>query len=337
MDEPGAGLNETETDRLRRLLVEIPAAFRYPARADRPRRRPDRFGLHRDAGPGFRQAPRHGTDPRGARRSGRAPRLSGARVADGGRNCGPQSVRRARRPPGAARRLARRSARARSPRCSAPTAPANRRSVLTMAGVLPATAGGVSCDGVELLGQSPDAVRRQGVALVLEGHPVLNGLSVHDNLAAAGVDAYPARGRPRDRGGARDFPELRKRLSIRGAESVRRAEADGGDRAGADLAAALSADRRIVVRPCAGHRDAGSAETIAAIAQRGVGILLIEQFTTLALGLVKTRLCHGTRRRGASPAVPRNLRRIPKFCTAPIWRRAGCANTVPIYRQRLTG
>ncbi len=27
MDEPGAGLNETETERLRRLLLEIPSAF----------------------------------------------------------------------------------------------------------------------------------------------------------------------------------------------------------------------------------------------------------------------------------------------------------------------
>src|ERR1700735_4446111 len=57
--------------------------------------------------------------------------------------------------------------------------------VLTMAGILPALRGHVSCDGTELLGQSPDSVRRQGVALVLEGHPVLIGLSVRDNLAAA--------------------------------------------------------------------------------------------------------------------------------------------------------
>ena len=47
--------------------------------------------------------------------------------------------------------------------------------VLTMAGVLPAVRGSISCEGVELLGQSPDAVRRHGVALVLEGHPVLTG------------------------------------------------------------------------------------------------------------------------------------------------------------------
>ena len=52
--------------------------------------------------------------------------------------------------------------------------------VLTMAGILPATSGSVSCDGAELLGQPADAVRRHGVALVLEGHPVLVGLSVYE-------------------------------------------------------------------------------------------------------------------------------------------------------------
>jgi branched-chain amino acid transport system ATP-binding protein len=54
--------------------------------------------------------------------------------------------------------------------------------VLTVAGISPALRGSVACDGVKLLGQSPDAVRRHGVALVLEGHPVLTGLTVRDNL-----------------------------------------------------------------------------------------------------------------------------------------------------------
>ncbi len=59
--------------------------------------------------------------------------------------------------------------------------------VRTMAGVLPALRGSVSCDGTQLLGQTPDAVRRHGVALVLEGHPVLTGLTVRDNLAASAM------------------------------------------------------------------------------------------------------------------------------------------------------
>ena len=67
MDEPGAGLNEVETERLRRLLVEIPSRVRLPACAHRPRRRSHCLGLCRDAGARFRQAPRHGANPRSAR------------------------------------------------------------------------------------------------------------------------------------------------------------------------------------------------------------------------------------------------------------------------------
>ena len=127
--------------------------------------------------------------------------------------------------------------------------------VMTMAGVLPARRGSVSCDGTQLLGQTPDAVRRHGVALVLEGHPVLTGLTVRDNLAAAAM-MHKRHDADREIEAALDiFPELRDRLSRRGAESVGRPEADGGDRPGHDLAAALSFDRRIVLWAGAGDRE----------------------------------------------------------------------------------
>ena len=85
--------------------------------------------------------------------------------------------------------------------------------VLTIAGILPALRGGIFCDGRQLLGHSPDAVRRQGVALVLEGHPVLTGLSVRDNLAAAAL-MHTRREADREIEAALEtFPELRDRLS----------------------------------------------------------------------------------------------------------------------------
>ncbi len=85
--------------------------------------------------------------------------------------------------------------------------------VLTIAGILPALSGDISCGGVALLGQSPDAVRRQGVALVLEGHPVLIGLSVRDNLAAAAL-MHTRRDADLEIEAALEiFPELRARLS----------------------------------------------------------------------------------------------------------------------------
>jgi branched-chain amino acid transport system ATP-binding protein len=161
--------------------------------------------------------------------------------------------------------------------------------VLTIAGVLPAVHGSISCDGVELLGQPPDAVRRHGVALVLEGHPVLTGLSVRDNLAAAAM-MHPRHQADREIEAALEtFPELRNRLSI-AAQNL-----SGGQKQMVVIAQGMIARPRYLLIDELSFGLAPSvvnrlAETIQAIAARGVGILLIEQFTTLALSLAKTAL-----------------------------------------------
>jgi branched-chain amino acid transport system ATP-binding protein len=161
--------------------------------------------------------------------------------------------------------------------------------VLTMAGILPAVRGSIFCDGVELLGQSPDAVRRHGVALVLEGHPVLTGLSVRDNLAAAAM-MHPRREADHEIEAALEtFPELRARLST-AAQNL-----SGGQKQMVVIAQGMIARPRYLLIDELSFGLAPSivnrlAETIQAIAARGVGILLIEQFTTLALSLAKTAL-----------------------------------------------
>jgi branched-chain amino acid transport system ATP-binding protein len=161
--------------------------------------------------------------------------------------------------------------------------------VLTMAGVLPPVRGSISCEGVELLGQSPDAVRRHGVALVLEGHPVLTGLSVRDNLAAAAM-MHPRHQADREIEAALEtFPELRARLST-AAQNL-----SGGQKQMVVIAQGMIARPRYLLIDELSFGLAPSivnrlAETIQAIAARGVGILLIEQFTTLALSLAKTAL-----------------------------------------------
>jgi len=158
--------------------------------------------------------------------------------------------------------------------------------VLTMAGILPATRGSVSCDGVQLLGQPPDTVRRHGVALVLEGHPVLTGLSVRDNLTAAAL-MHARREADREIEAALEiFPELRERLSAP-AQLL-----SGGQKQMVVIAQAMIARPRYLLIDELSFGLAPSivsrlANTIQAIAQRGVGILLIEQFTTLALSLTK--------------------------------------------------
>jgi branched-chain amino acid transport system ATP-binding protein len=161
--------------------------------------------------------------------------------------------------------------------------------VLTIAGILPALRGNIACDGMELLGRSPDAVRRHGVALVLEGHPVLTGLSVRDNLAAAALMHRRREAEREIEEALETFPELRQRLST----AVQ--NLSGGQKQMVVLAQGMIARPRYLLidelsfglAPAVVSR---LAETIQAIAQRGVGILLIEQFTTLALSLAKTAL-----------------------------------------------
>jgi branched-chain amino acid transport system ATP-binding protein len=161
--------------------------------------------------------------------------------------------------------------------------------VLSIAGVLPAQRGDVRCDGVHLLGRSPDAVRRHGVALVLEGHPVLTGLSVRDNLAAAAL-MHTRREADREIEVALEiFPELRHRLST-AAENL-----SGGQKQMVVIAQGMISRPRYLLIDELSFGLAPSivsrlAETIQAIARRGVGILLIEQFTTLALTLAKSAL-----------------------------------------------
>jgi branched-chain amino acid transport system ATP-binding protein len=158
--------------------------------------------------------------------------------------------------------------------------------VLAMAGILPAIGGSVSCEGVELLGQSADAVRRQGIALVLEGHPILTGLTVRDNLAAAGL-MLSRREAEREIDAALEiFPELRERLAV-AAQNL-----SGGQKQMVVIAQGLiSRPRYLLIDELSfGLAPAIVARlgtTVAAIAARGVGVLLIEQFTALALGLAQ--------------------------------------------------
>lgn len=161
--------------------------------------------------------------------------------------------------------------------------------VLSIAGVLPALRGDISCNGVHLVGRPADAVRRQGVALVLEGHPVLAGLSVRDNLAAAAL-MHTKRDAEREIEAALEiFPELRDRLSV-AAQNL-----SGGQKQMVVLAQGMIARPRYLLIDELSFGLAPSivgrlAETIQIIARRGVGILLIEQFTTLALTLAKSAL-----------------------------------------------
>lgn len=156
--------------------------------------------------------------------------------------------------------------------------------VACIGGSLPASGGTITVDGVELRGLRPHQVRKRGVAVVSEGHPVLTGLSVHDNLRAAGLMLPKAEGERRIAEALELFPELRPRLEV-DARNL-----SGGQKQMVNIAQALMIQPRYLLIDELSFGLAPAivvrlGEVIRRVAAGGVGVLLIEQFTTLALQL----------------------------------------------------
>ena len=156
--------------------------------------------------------------------------------------------------------------------------------VLGIAGVVEPEFGEVWLDGVDLKGKDPDEIRRRGVATVPEGHQVLREMTVQDNLRVAGGDlSRSALGAAMAQTLAL-FPELQSRLGMAAGDL------SGGQQQMVAIAQALMVKPRFLVID---ELSFGLAPLIVArlvpvirkIAADGIGVLLIEQFTQLALGL----------------------------------------------------
>jgi branched-chain amino acid transport system ATP-binding protein len=156
--------------------------------------------------------------------------------------------------------------------------------VRALAGLLPAAGGRIESDGASLVGRSPEAIRGAGIAAVLEGHRVLSGLSVDDNLQAAGFNHSRITLKAAIREVYEIFPELAER------KGQRAGSMSGGQQQ------MLSLGQAIVCRPkfiLADEMSLGLAplivkrlmSVISRLASQGTGILLIEQFAHVALQL----------------------------------------------------
>ena len=156
--------------------------------------------------------------------------------------------------------------------------------VMAVAGVLPASAGTVQADGRPLAGLRPEQVRERGVAIVPEGHRVLGGLNVHDNLRVAASQRPAAEVPAAIEQVLEVLPELRTKLADPGRSL------SGGQKQMVAVAQALLAQPRYLIvdelslglAPLVVKRLAGLLRQVAA---RGTGVLLIEQFTTMALAM----------------------------------------------------
>lgn len=154
--------------------------------------------------------------------------------------------------------------------------------VLALAGVLPIESGAVDIDGRPMAGRAPEAIRSAGLAAVPEGHRVLAGMSVNDNLLAAGFGhtATAAALAVADVYGI--FPELAER------KGQKAGSMSGGQQQMLALGQALVARPKFILAdemslglsPLIVKRLMG---VVVRLAEQGTGILLIEQFTHIAL------------------------------------------------------
>jgi len=174
--------------------------------------------------------------------------------------------------------------------------------VLGVAGMLAIAKGTVRLDGVDITGKTPDVIRSLGVAAVPEGHKVLTRLSVDENLRAAGSllrqemkqalgDTYVL------------FPELAER------KGQNAGTLSGGQQQMLALGHALISRPKYILidemslglAPLVVKRLMG---VVGDLKSQGVGVILIEQFTELALGIADNAMVlRGGKVRFAGPAA----------------------------------
>jgi branched-chain amino acid transport system ATP-binding protein len=159
--------------------------------------------------------------------------------------------------------------------------------VLTIGGMLKATSGSITIGDVDVTGVKPEKVRAAGVAVVPEGRRLLPSLTVEDNLKVATYNLANGDAESGIAGALELFPELERRFDTP-ARSL-----SGGEQQMVVLAQALASKPSVMV---VDELSLGLAPVIVKrlmpiieqIADRGTGVLLIEQFAHVALSLATT-------------------------------------------------
>jgi branched-chain amino acid transport system ATP-binding protein len=180
--------------------------------------------------------------------------------------------------------------------------------VLAIAGVIRPTGGKVLLGEQDLTRSRPERIRASGVAVVPEGRRMLHDLTVEDNLRVATYALSREDARAGVAYAQKLFPQLEERRDALGRSL------SGGEQQMLVLAQALVSRPKILV---VDELSLGLAPivvkslvpTLEEVAAAGVGVLLIEQFAHVALGLArKAYVLEGGRLRyeGTAEELQRN-------------------------------
>ena len=174
---------------------------------------------------------------------------------------------------------------------------------LAIAGLARVTKGSIVLGGTNVAGLRPEKVRAAGISVVPEGRRLLPELSVQDNLKVATYALGKKAGAEGIEYTLSLFPELEKRWEIGGRLL------SGGEQQMVVLAQALVSRPKVLV---VDELSLGLAPIVvkrlvpvlAKVAESGVGVLLIEQFAHVALGLAtKAYVLEGGRVRYSGTAA----------------------------------
>ena len=155
--------------------------------------------------------------------------------------------------------------------------------LLAVMGAVPIQGGDVRLDGESLVGLSPEAIARRGLALVPEGRRIYGGFTVNENLRLGLL------GRRSSEGLVEDMAWVHSLFPIVGQFADRTAgQLSGGQQQQLAIARALVARPRLLLldEPSLGLAPTivdGLFDALAEIRARGVMILIVEQRAQLAV------------------------------------------------------
>lgn len=156
--------------------------------------------------------------------------------------------------------------------------------VLGLTGLLPVASGTAHFGDLDIVGKRPEQIREHGLAAVPEGHRVLTRLTVRDNILAARGSAERLSEDEALTTAVDAFPELDPLMpQLAGGLS-------GGQQQMLAFAQALIAKPDVLLidemslglAPVIVHR---LVSVVAETAKSGIGVLLIEQYANVALGV----------------------------------------------------